>query len=156
MVKVEAQSCSNVNNLETSKKLCLDASKAATADATIEKKVCPQTGKITYVRKETIGEKGTIIYNDVAYNEHLDKFVNVSPSKKEVSAKSVFAINNGDPITKDDNNGVNKKDGKKDCKDKKTVTKKDAKAKEKTDKNPKAAKKLPKSSRVKFVSNTHN
>ena len=42
---------------------------AATSDASIEKKVCEQSGKVSFQRKAVDATTGAVIYTDVVYDE---------------------------------------------------------------------------------------
>jgi hypothetical protein len=59
------------------------AAKAAYADGSIEKKVCPHTGQAKYVKKSVCPNSGKTVTNEVEYCSRSGKFVNVSPSSLE-------------------------------------------------------------------------
>lgn len=55
------------------------ANKAAAGDASIEKRVNPETGAACFVRK-TVAQDGTASFAEVTYDAAVAKFVNVSPA----------------------------------------------------------------------------
>lgn len=66
------------------------AIKMADSDASIEKKVCPKSGKVSFVRKSICPNTKKVSYTDVEYCSKSEKFVNVSPksSVKEAAVKT--------------------------------------------------------------------
>lgn len=85
-VSVDAQTCSK------SKEACTTAAvKAANTNVDIEKRICEQSGKVSFVRKSVCDVSGKTSYTDVEYNMDTKKFVNVSPthaSGKAAKAKA--------------------------------------------------------------------
>ena len=57
------------------------AAKLASIDENIDRKVCPETGKVTYTKKEVCEKSGKVSFVNVEYNSDLGEFVNVSPSE---------------------------------------------------------------------------
>lgn len=57
------------------------AAKLASMDEHIDRKVCQESGKVTYLKKEVCEKSGKVSFVNVAYNPELGEFVNVSPSK---------------------------------------------------------------------------
>lgn len=75
VASVEAQSCSK------SKAECTAAAaQAASLDASIEKRTCEKSGKVSFVRKSVCETSGKTSYTNVEYNADTKKFVNVSPT----------------------------------------------------------------------------
>jgi hypothetical protein len=88
MISVQAQ-CSHAKKAaETEKVTCTKtaAAEAASLDASVEKRVCPTSGKVSYVRKNVCSTSGKVSYADVEYCTKSGKFINVSPSAKEKAA----------------------------------------------------------------------
>jgi hypothetical protein len=56
------------------------AAKLASLDENIERKVCAETGSVSYVKKETCEKSGKVSTVNVAYDAEVGQFVNVSPS----------------------------------------------------------------------------
>lgn len=80
--KKDAKSCS-----ASSAAVSEAALKAAEADATIEKKVCEKSGKVSFQRKST-DAAGTVTYNDVVFDEGKAMFVSADGSSMSDSKKS--------------------------------------------------------------------
>ena len=69
LASVDAQTCTK------SKAECTAAAtKAATASADIEKRICEQTGKVSFVRKSVCETSGKTSYTNVEYNADTKKF----------------------------------------------------------------------------------
>ena len=66
------------------------ANKAAAGDASIEKRVNPETGAACFVRK-TVAQDGTASFAEVTYDAAVAKFVNVSPAAACVKPASATA-----------------------------------------------------------------
>ena len=64
------------------------AAKLASMDASIETRTCPQTGKVSYMKKNVSAENGKATFTEVEYCSKSGKFVNVSPSEKAACTKS--------------------------------------------------------------------
>ena len=64
------------------------AMKAAANDKSIEKRVSPETGEVSFVRKDVSAENGKVVYSEVEYCTKSGKFINVSPSNKSCCSKS--------------------------------------------------------------------
>ncbi len=58
------------------------ASKLASLDESIDEKVCPVSGKVSYVRTVK-NDEGAVSYVDVEYDAAKAQFVNVSPKDME-------------------------------------------------------------------------
>ena len=56
------------------------AEKAADMDASVEKRVCAKSGKVSFVKKNVCSASGKVSYNDVEFCSKSNAFVNVSPS----------------------------------------------------------------------------
>ena len=66
------------------------AAKLASLDASIETRTCDKSGSVSYVRKVKDETTGAVTYADVAYDQELGQFVNVSPkTAKACCAKAV-------------------------------------------------------------------
>lgn len=77
-----AQSCSSAS---ATKSCCANkAAKAATADASIEKRQA-EDGTVTYVRKET-DTQGNVKFVSVQFDEKTNTFVNVAPPSATAAA----------------------------------------------------------------------
>ncbi len=57
------------------------AAKLASLDENIDRKVCAESGKVTYLKKEVCEKSGKVSFVNVEYNADLGAFVNVSPSE---------------------------------------------------------------------------
>ncbi len=64
------------------------AAKLASMDASIETRTCPQTGKVSYMKKNVSAENGKATFTEVEYCSKSGKFINVSPSEKAACSKS--------------------------------------------------------------------
>lgn len=64
------------------------AMKAAANDKSIEKRVSPETGEVSFVRKDVNAESGKVVYSEVEYCTKSGKFINVSPSNKSCCSKT--------------------------------------------------------------------
>lgn len=76
------------------------AAKLASADASIETRTCPQTGKVSYMKKTVSAETGKATFTEVEYCSKSGKFVNVSPSEKAACSKSKAACSGDAKATK--------------------------------------------------------
>ena len=56
------------------------AMKAALEDETVERKVCPASGKVSYHQSSTCAKSGAVSVNEVKWCTNSNKFVNMSPS----------------------------------------------------------------------------
>ena len=56
------------------------AAKLASLDENIDRKVCAETGKVTYTKKEVCEKSGKVSFVNVEYSSELGQFVNISPS----------------------------------------------------------------------------
>lgn len=90
---VSAQSCSK-SMAAGDKKCCAKTAAAAASlaslDNSIEKKVCEESGKVSYFQTSVCEVSGKESVNEVKYCDKSKKFVNVSPSaeaKKDCSKK---------------------------------------------------------------------
>ena len=54
---------------------------AASLDENIERRVCENSGKVSYYRKSTCEKSGKVSYNPVNYDSASSTFVNVSPAQ---------------------------------------------------------------------------
>ncbi len=79
VASVSAQSCSK-SKANSSTTCTVAATKAASLDASIEKRVCEKSGKVSFVRKNVCSTSGKTTYTNVEYNTETKKFVNVSPT----------------------------------------------------------------------------
>ncbi len=73
------------------KSACCAKTKAATAtavsaDASIEKRVCSDSGKVSYFKNETCAVSGTVKSTEVSFDATTGTFVNVSPSRAAMPA----------------------------------------------------------------------
>ena len=59
------------------------AAKAASLDASVEKRIDEKTGQTIFVRKEVSPASGKVSYTPVEYCSKSGKFVNVSPREKQ-------------------------------------------------------------------------
>lgn len=64
------------------------AMKAASLDKSIEKRTSPETGQVSFVRKDVSVETGKVMYSEVEYCTKTGKFINISPSNKSCCSKS--------------------------------------------------------------------
>lgn len=71
------------------------ATKVASMDDSIEKKVCEKSGSVSFVKKSVCEKSGNVSYTNVEYCTKSNKFVNVSPS--QMDAKAVNASMNAKP-----------------------------------------------------------
>jgi len=62
------------------------ATKVASMDDSIEKKVCEKSGSVSFVKKSVCEKSGNVSYSNVEYCTKSNKFVNVSPSKMDAKA----------------------------------------------------------------------
>jgi len=82
MAAANAQSCQA--SASASKSCCANkATKAASADATIEKRQA-EDGTVSYVRKETDAQ-GNVKFVSVQYDESAGTFVNVAPKSATIA-----------------------------------------------------------------------
>jgi len=75
------------------------AAKAASLDDSIEKRTCPQSGKVSYLRKSVCEKSGKVSLTEVEYCSKSGKFINASPRKSGCS-KSKAADKEGAKATK--------------------------------------------------------
>ena len=82
---------SNAELVAGEKKSCAKscAAKLASNDASIEKKVCEKSGKVSYMRKATCAKSGKTSMTPVMYDATSKKFVNVSPEGGGASSQLV-------------------------------------------------------------------
>lgn len=81
---IQAQDCTYSKSAQT--RACphpTTAVKAATLDASIEKRFDEATGETTFVRKEVCAASGKVKYTPVEYCSKSGKFVNISPREKQ-------------------------------------------------------------------------
>jgi hypothetical protein len=64
------------------------AAKMAALDEHIESRTCPQTGKVSYVRKSVCPQSGKTTLTDVEYCSKTSKFINVSPRQKSCTKQN--------------------------------------------------------------------
>jgi len=81
----DAQSC-QAKAASASKACCMKADKAASADASIEKRMADD-GTVSYVRKESDAQ-GNVKFVSVKYDETSDAFVNVAPKTASAGVTS--------------------------------------------------------------------
>ncbi|MCP3932637.1 MAG: hypothetical protein GY705_26505 [Bacteroidetes bacterium] len=99
LVQATAQTCCS-KKAKTTSTTCKDSNadvmkaavKLASLDESIEKKVCDESGKVSFVKKDVCSVSGKVSYTDVEYNAAAKKFVNVSPSGKNVVKKEASAV----------------------------------------------------------------
>gem|GEM_PF-753606 len=72
------KTASTVSGKKSCAKTC--ASKLAANDASIEKRVCEKSGKVSYMRKATCAKSGKTSLTPVQYDAGSKKFVNVAPA----------------------------------------------------------------------------
>ncbi|MBK9632724.1 MAG: hypothetical protein IPO62_16995 [Saprospiraceae bacterium] len=85
MVQLSAQACSKSKASGCcSSKSASAAIKAAELDPSIEKKVCENSGKLSFYRNTT-DEKGVTVSTQVMYDEGKAMFVNYSPEAAAAS-----------------------------------------------------------------------
>lgn len=95
---VNAQTCSKkaaamkTANMEA-------AAKLASADDSIEQRVCEKSGAVSYVQKSTCPMSGKVSYADVEYSAAEGKFVNVSPSEA-MGGHAAKAVNTAEGAAK--------------------------------------------------------
>ncbi len=91
VASVDAQTCSKskASCSKTSAECTAAAAKMASLDADIEKRVCEDSGKISFVRKGVCAVSGKTEYTNVEFDADTKKFVNVSPT--HTSGKAVKA-----------------------------------------------------------------
>ncbi len=80
------KTASTVSGKKSCAKTC--ASKLAANDASIEKKVCEKSGKVSYMRKATCEKSGKTSFTPVQYDAGSKKFVNVAPAASDVQLVS--------------------------------------------------------------------
>jgi len=82
VASVDAQTCSKSKaSCSKSKAECTAAAaKMASLDADIEKRICEDSGKVSFVRKSVCETSGKTKYTNVEYNADTKKFVNISPT----------------------------------------------------------------------------
>ncbi|MDZ4683173.1 MAG: hypothetical protein SH848_14995 [Saprospiraceae bacterium] len=84
-----SKSASTDASIETPGAHCAAAAaKLASLDASIETRTCPQTGKVSYMKKNVSAENGKATFMEVEYCSKSGKFINVSPSEKAACTKS--------------------------------------------------------------------
>ena len=92
MTGLQAQACSKskaacAKSTTASAKSChgtnAAAAKLASMDDSIEERVCPNSGNVSYVRKEVSEQSGEVSFASVNYDTELGKFVNQAPSDKK-------------------------------------------------------------------------
>lgn len=84
-----SKSASAAASVETPSAHCAAAAaKLASMDASIETRTCPQTGKVSYMKKNVSAEGGKATFTEVEYCSKSGKFINVSPSEKAACTKS--------------------------------------------------------------------
>lgn len=87
MAAASAQSCHGAAAAGASKSCCASkASKAATSDASIEKRMADD-GTVSYVRKESDAQ-GNVKFVSVQFDEATNTFVNVAPKAVAADAKA--------------------------------------------------------------------
>lgn len=98
---VQAQHCPYSKTGET--KACphsTTAAKAASLDASVEKRVDKKTGQTVFVRKEVSPVSGRVNYTPVEYCSKSGKFVNVSPREKQCVKSRANCTSKGVGATK--------------------------------------------------------
>lgn len=81
VLTIQAQS--NDNATQKVENAAMAAEKAAASDASIEKKVCETSGKVSYVRKNVCEKSGKVSYTSVSYDAMSGKFVSLEDAPKE-------------------------------------------------------------------------
>lgn len=64
------------------------AAKAASMDASIDRRVCETSGKVTYYRKDVCEKSGKVSFEQVQYDAAAGQFVNVAPSQIATGEKA--------------------------------------------------------------------
>lgn len=88
---LSAQSCSKsktAGNKACCAKTAAAAAKTASLDASIEKKVCANSGKISYYKSSTCPASGKVMQTEVRYDDKAKQFVNVAEVADEVPAEA--------------------------------------------------------------------
>lgn len=84
-LNLQAQECpyskKSHAKVERSQSTSTAAAKAASLDDSIEKRTCPQSGKVSYLRKSVCEKSGKVSLTEVEYCSKSEKFINVSPRK---------------------------------------------------------------------------
>lgn len=74
----------------------MHAAKMASMDETVERKVCAETGAVSYMKSETSEKTGEVSSVAVNFDPELGQFVNVSPSgKAECAGKKAACCKKG-------------------------------------------------------------
>jgi len=60
--------------------------KAVSADSSIEKRVCAESGKVSYFRNEVCAKSGKAMATEVSFDAATGTFVNVSPTRGAMPA----------------------------------------------------------------------
>lgn len=80
--EVAKTSCSK----KCSKACAAKAAQAASMDESIEKKVCNETGMVSYQRKSVCEHSGKVSYTQVAYDEATATFVDIDETAVKASS----------------------------------------------------------------------
>jgi hypothetical protein len=67
------------------------AAKAASMDATIDRRVCETSGKVSYYRKDVCEKSGKVAFEQVHFDAAAGQFVNVAPSSIATGEKAACA-----------------------------------------------------------------
>jgi hypothetical protein len=76
------------NDVKSDDNVAVLAAKAAEADATIDKKVCEKSGKVSYVKKDVCEKSGKVSYTSVSYDAVQGTFVSLDEKAKDCSSKA--------------------------------------------------------------------
>ncbi|MFT5801190.1 MAG: hypothetical protein ACI9VN_001399 [Patescibacteria group bacterium] len=85
----QAQCAKTASKSACCAKTMATATKVASLDGSIEKKVCEKSGSVSFVKKSVCEKSGNVSFSNVEYCTKSNKFVNVSPSS--MNAKAVNA-----------------------------------------------------------------
>ncbi len=100
------------SEVKSDENIAVLAAKAAEADATIEKKVCEKSGKVSYVKKDVCEKSGKVSFASVSYDAAQGQFVAFDEKAKDCSSKA--KAGSGCCASKGKATGVSSKD-KKEC-----------------------------------------
>jgi hypothetical protein len=97
-----AQTCSKAKTAKTTavKASLEEATLAASTDENIEKRVCAESGAVSFAKKSVCSVSGKVSFDEVQYDSATKAFVNVSPSEMHDSETAVKASMEAKPSVK--------------------------------------------------------
>lgn len=125
-LSVQAQSeCASKKASSSTTAIADDAAaQAAALDATIDRRVCDNSGKVSYYKKNVCEKSGKVAFEQVHYDASTSQFVNVGPSQVAGEKEACASKKDGASATATSGNekacsGASKTSGKACCASKK-------------------------------------